>query len=176
VLWWRWDIFPHMLLLALASACLNKPHPPTQLPPPMPSAEPAAAPPAEAVRSDRVGNIAPYTEPSATAEQFPSGLYYQILVHGRGSQHPDANDRVTVHYNGWTPDGTLVDSSVNRGTPATFGLNQVIPGWTEGLQLMVVGETARFWIPESLGYKGQPGRPGGLTVWDVELLALDAVE
>jgi peptidylprolyl isomerase len=66
----------------------------------------------------------------------------------------------------------MFDSSVVRGAPATFGVGQVIPGWTEALQLMVEGETTRVWIPEELAYKGQPGRPAGMLVFDVELLKI----
>ena len=64
----------------------------------------------------------------------------------------------------------MFDSSVQRGTPTTFGLKQVIAGWTEGLQLMQVGETTRLWIPENLAYQGKPGRPAGMLVFDVELI------
>jgi peptidylprolyl isomerase len=68
----------------------------------------------------------------------------------------------------------MFDSSVQRGTPATFGLKQVIPGWTEGLQLMKIGESTRFWIPENLAYKGKPGRPAGMLIFDVELIEIIA--
>jgi peptidylprolyl isomerase len=78
---------------------------------------------------------------------------------------------VTVHYSGWTTDGKMVDSSVLRGQPAFFGLGDVIEGWTEGVQLMVVGEKTRFWIPERLAYKGERP-PFGLLVFDVELVAI----
>jgi FKBP-type peptidyl-prolyl cis-trans isomerase len=81
---------------------------------------------------------------------------------------------VTVHYSGWKTDGTLFDSSVKRGQPASFPLNGVIKGWTEGLQLMVKGEKRRFWIPGNLAYGENPGggRPGGMLVFDVELLGI----
>ena len=79
---------------------------------------------------------------------------------------------MTVHYTGWTTDGKMFDSSVTRGEPATFPLNQVITGWTEGVQLMVVGEKTRFWIPENLAYQGQAGAPRGMLVFDVELLKI----
>ena len=80
---------------------------------------------------------------------------------------------MTVHYTGWTTDGTMVDSSIQRGTPATFPLSAVIPGWTEGVQLMVVGEARRLWIPEDLAYKGRPGPPAGDLVFDVVLLGIE---
>jgi len=79
---------------------------------------------------------------------------------------------VTVHYSGWTTDGKLFDSSVVRGEPATFPLDGVIPGWTEGLQLMVEGEKTRFWIPQQLAYKGQSA-PYGMLVFDVELIKIN---
>ena len=79
-----------------------------------------------------------------------------------------------VHYTGWTTDGKMFDSSVVRGQPAQFPLNRVIAGWTEGLQLMVVGEKRRFWIPEDLAYKGKAGAPQGMLVFDVELMSFQA--
>ena len=80
---------------------------------------------------------------------------------------------MTVHYTGWTTDGKMFDSSVTRGKPITFGLDQVIAGWTEGVQLMVEGEKTRFWIPQNLAYKGQAGAPRGMLVFDVELLKIE---
>ena len=100
-----------------------------------------------------------------------SGLQYSVITEGAGAK-PVATDQVTVHYRGTLIDGTEFDSSYSRGEPATFGLNQVIPGWTEGLQLMVVGESRRIWIPENLAYGGRPGRPAGMLVFDVELLEI----
>ncbi len=102
-----------------------------------------------------------------------SGLAYRVLTPGSGAAPPSASSTVTVHYTGWTTDGEMFDSSVRRGKPSTFPLRGVIRGWTEGLQLMVVGETTRFWIPESLAYRGQPGRPAGMLVFDIELLTIE---
>src|SRR5690606_36818596 len=113
--------------------------------------------------------------PPATAKRTASGLAYRVLKAGTGKQHPKATDRVTVHYSGWTTDGKLFDSSVQRGQPTTFALNQVIPGWTEGVQLMVEGEKTRFWIPAQLAYGEKPKRPGapsGMLVFDIELLQI----
>jgi peptidylprolyl isomerase len=108
----------------------------------------------------------------ADAKHTASGISYKVIKAGTGTRHPRATDRVTVHYTGWTTDGKMFDSSVQRGEPTTFGLNQVIAGWTEGVQLMVEGEKTRFWIPESLAYKGQQP-PFGLLVFDIELLKIN---
>jgi peptidylprolyl isomerase len=99
-----------------------------------------------------------------------------VAARGRGSVpvlYIEDTDTVKVHYTGWTTDGEMFDSSVSRGEPATFPLNAVIPGWTEGLQLMSVGAQHRLWIPEPLAYKGAPGRPAGMLVFDVELIAIE---
>ncbi|MGJ8649814.1 MAG: FKBP-type peptidyl-prolyl cis-trans isomerase [Opitutaceae bacterium] len=109
-----------------------------------------------------------------SAEVRPSGLASRVLTAGTGSVYPTKDDMVTVHYSGWTTDGQLFDSSVARGEPASFGLFQVIAGWTEGVQLMVEGETRRFWIPGKLAYgeKPQGGAPGGTLVFDVQLIKI----
>jgi len=108
------------------------------------------------------------------AVKTPSGLASKVLTKGKGSDHPAAADTVTVHYSGWTTDGKLFDSSVKRGEPTSFPLNGVIKGWTEGVQLMVEGEKRRFWIPAGLAYGENPGggRPGGMLVFDIELLSI----
>jgi peptidylprolyl isomerase len=95
-----------------------------------------------------------------------------VITPGTGTERPKADDVVTVHYTGWTTDGKMFDSSVAKGQPATFPLDQVIPGWTEGVQLMVEGEKTRFWIPQRLAYDGQQGMPSGNLTFDVELLAI----
>lgn len=102
-----------------------------------------------------------------------SGMQYQVLQEGNGSEKPTANAKVKVHYHGTLIDGTVFDSSVDRGEPIEFGLNQVIKGWTEGLQLMVIGEKTRFFIPSHLAYgNGSAGiiTPGSTLIFDVELL------
>jgi len=102
-----------------------------------------------------------------------SGLQYEVLVMGKGEK-PAATDKVTVHYTGRTLDGKVFDSSVERGEPATFGLNQVIAGWTEGVQLMPLGSKFKFYIPSDLAYgdRGAGGaiKPGATLVFEVELL------
>ena len=90
----------------------------------------------------------------------------------RHRAHPKADQHRQVHYTGWTTDGKMFDSSLAKGTPATFELTKVIPGWTEGLQLMTEGETRRFWIPKKLAYRGAAGKPEGMLVFDVELLEI----
>lgn len=111
----------------------------------------------------------------ADAVKTKTGLASKVLQAGTGDKKPTAADTVTVHYSGWTTDGKMFDSSVTRGEPASFPLGQVIAGWTEGLQLMVVGEKRRFWIPEDLAYgpvvEGS-GRPGGMLCFDVELMGV----
>ena len=109
--------------------------------------------------------------PPADAETTASGLASKVLEAGSGSVHPTASSNVTVHYTGWTTDGRMFDSSVARGQPSMFPLNRVIRGWTEGVQLMVVGEKRRFWIPEELAYGGRRD-PRGMLVFDVELIAI----
>jgi peptidylprolyl isomerase len=110
--------------------------------------------------------------PPSDAQRTASGLAYKVLQEGTGGRHPKLSSSVTVHYTGWTTDGKMFDSSVVRGQPATFPLDGVIAGWTEGLQLMLEGEKARFWIPEKLAYKGQ-SPPYGLLVFDVELIKIN---
>ena len=109
--------------------------------------------------------------PPKDAKKTASGLAYKVVKPGTGTRHPRATDEVTVHYSGWTTDGKMFDSSVIRGEAAKFPLNAVIAGWTEGVQLMVEGETTRFWIPEALAYQGKQA-PYGMLVFDVELLAI----
>ena len=109
--------------------------------------------------------------PPKDARTTESGLSYKVLKRGTGTTHPGATSEVTVHYSGWTTDGKMFDSSVTRGTAATFPLNRVIKGWTEGVQLMVEGEKARFWIPEPLAYRGERA-PFGILVFDIELIKI----
>lgn len=109
--------------------------------------------------------------PPDDAKRTPTGLAYKVIKAGSGAGHPTRSSRVTVHYTGWQTNGTMFDSSVMRGSPATFGLGDVIPGWTEGVQLMAVGEKTRFWIPQALAYKGQSGSPAGMLVFDIELIS-----
>jgi FKBP-type peptidyl-prolyl cis-trans isomerase len=113
--------------------------------------------------------------PPNTAQKLPSGLAYQSLRPGTGSEHPDLDSIVTVNYTGWTTDGKMFDSSLTTGEPAEFPLNKLIKGWQQGLPLMVTGEKMRFWIPAELAYgvhPTKPGAPAGMLVFDVELLKI----
>ena len=114
--------------------------------------------------------------PPADAEVTDSGLASKVVTKGTGSVHPDAWDSVTVHYTGWTTDGKMFDSSVTRGQPATFALNQVIPGWTEGLQLMTVGSHYKFFVPPALAYGERAPSPqippNSMLIFEVELVSV----
>ena len=104
-----------------------------------------------------------------------SGLQYEVIKMGKGKK-PAATDRVKVHYHGTLIDGTVFDSSVERGEPIVFGLNQVIPGWTEGVQLMPVGSKFKFYIPQELGYGAQSAGsipPYSTLIFEVELLGIE---
>ena len=148
------------LCLAAISACQLKEEgsaPAEGGPPPIPAPPDVAAPPENALKT-------------------PSGLASKVLRVGLGSIRPGPRSTVRVHYTGWTTDGKMFDSSYKYGKPVQFALDEVIPGWTEGLQLMVVGEQRRFWIPGNLAYDNIPDRPGvppspkGMLVFDIELL------
>ena len=114
--------------------------------------------------------------PPVDATTTTSGLAYKVLREGTGSDHPTNAAKVEVHYSGWTTDGKLFDSSVARGETISFPLNGVITGWSEGVQLMVMGEKTRFWIPADLAYGEKPrqqGAPAGTLVFDIELLNIE---
>lgn len=149
-----------LLVAGMVTACAEEPKEETMTPPPSNSAPRPGAIPAPpdvaAVPADAV----------VTA----SGLASKVLKVGTGTLKPNSQSQVLVHYTGWTTNGEMFDSSVARNEPIDFGLYRVIPGWTEGLQLMVVGEKRRFWIPAKLAYEGVPGRPQGMLVFEVELL------
>lgn len=129
-----------------------------------------------AVENIRLGEQ--FLATNKTAEgviETESGLQYKIMKSGSGEEHPAANSKVSVHYHGTLLDGSMFDSSVVRGEPLSFGLNQVIKGWTEGVQLMVVGDKFKFFIPANLGYgDSAAGKilPGSLLIFEVELLAI----
>jgi hypothetical protein len=110
--------------------------------------------------------------PPADATKTPSGLAFKILKPGTGQDHPRATDRVNLYYVGWTKRGQMFDSNVAPLGPITLRVNSVIAGWREALELMVIGEKRRLWIPAPLAYgdDAHAGRPSGDLVFDVELV------
>ena len=136
-----------VLVAALLTGCSLKEEDPYKAPPDV------AAPPADALRT-------------------PSGLASKVLSIGVGAVHPGPTSSVTVNYTGWTADGQMFESTALQNGPATFPLNQVIPGWTEVLQLMTKGEKRRVWIPAKLAYgeHPKPGQPAGMLCFEIELL------
>lgn len=110
--------------------------------------------------------------PPADATRTISGVVYKVLKAGTGTRRPGPRDNVLVHYTGWTTDGKMFDSTIARGMPVTLRLDNVIRGWTEGLQLMVEGERTQFWIPQNLAYKGEPGAPRGMLVFEIDLIRI----
>ena len=108
-----------------------------------------------------------------SADRTPSGLAFVVLREGVGAAHPTASSRVQVHYSVWQPDGTLIDSSLNRMVPASMELAATMPGWTEGVPLMVAGEKRRFWIPAHLAFASHPELPQGPFVVDITLLGFE---
>jgi len=132
----------------------------------------AAGASAQTAPPSTVAAPADVAAPPANATKTASGLATRILAPGKGADHPGKEDVVTIHYTGWKTDGTMFDSSVTKGKPSSFPVNRVIAGFSEGLQLMVIGEKRRLWIPESLAYKGAR-EPKGMLVFDIELLAIE---
>lgn len=108
-----------------------------------------------------------------------SGLQYKVLTKGQGTEHPTEKSNVTVNYHGTLIDWTVFDSSLDRGEPVTFDLNKVIPGWIEGVKLMVSGDKYRFFIPSHLAYQDRTiGKipAGSLLIFDIELISINRSE
>jgi FKBP-type peptidyl-prolyl cis-trans isomerase len=139
--------------------------------------------PAQPGGGDKAGTNAPNPASTAVSTQpgemitTASGLKYQVLKRGNGTTSPRATDVVKVHYHGTLLNGTVFDSSVQRGEPISFPLNRVIPGWTEGLQLMKVGDKFKFEIPPNLAYGENSPTPAippkSTLVFEVELLGIE---
>ena len=146
-----------LVAFALAAGCTLKEDPATKGgndgPPPIPAPADVAAPPADAIK-------------------MPSGLAYKVLTVGLGSIHPSPRSVVVAHYTGWTADGKMFESSYLSQKPIQMGLirGNLIEGWYEMLQLMVVGQKVRVWIPPGLAYEKMPDRPQGMLVFEIELL------
>ena len=146
-----------LMMAAMATGCTLKEEPATQGPndgpPPIPAPADVAAPPADAIKT-------------------PSGLAYKVLTVGLGRIYPTRESRVRVHYTGWKQDGTMIDSSIQRGAPSEFTVSDVVAGWTEMLQMMVTGEKVRVWVPFKLAYESMPTRPQGPLVFEIELIEI----
>jgi FKBP-type peptidyl-prolyl cis-trans isomerase len=135
----------------------------------------------EVLQIDKAAVEAPPTppdvaKPAGDAKKTAKGVFYKLLKPGKGGPKPKPTDSVKVHYTGWTTDGRMFDSSVIRNEPSEFSLQGVIAGWTDGIPQMSVGDKMRFWIPEELAYKGQPGKPQGMLVFEIELLEIAKTE
>ena len=113
-------------------------------------------------------------KPPGDAKKTAKGTFYKVLKAGKGGPHPKPTDTVKVNYTGWTTDGKMFDSSVIRNEPAEFSLQGVVAGWTDAIPQMSVGDKFRLWIPEEVEYKGAPGKPQGMLVFDIELLEIKA--
>jgi FKBP-type peptidyl-prolyl cis-trans isomerase len=167
-----------LAITAAAAVCLLGCNKPAQTTGDSPAATnaPTAAPSASAATPTASATApgAPLNETKTTA----SGLKYTVLKRGTGAVSPKATDTVKVHYHGTLLDGTVFDSSVERGQPISFPLNGVIPGWTEGLQLMKVGGKSHLVCPAKIAYgdRGAPPKikPGATLQFDVELLGIEA--
>lgn len=152
---------------------------PTFTPAPTSTVDPNVTPsatPDEVLPTEEEGRA--FLEQNATAEGVTvtdSGLQYKFIEKGDSTEHPGPTDSVTVHYRGTFIDGTPFDSSYDRGTPATFPLNQVIDGWTEGLQLASPGDKIMLYVPSNLAYKeaGRPGIPPNATlIFEIEFISI----
>lgn len=161
---------PSRLLIALAAAvtalnvvaCGGST---TENTPPAAAAAPPSRPPGIPPPPD-------VAAPPAGASKTASGISFIVVKPGTGTIHPKATSTVKVHYTGWQTNGEMFDSSVMRGEPIEFALTGVIAGWTEGVQLMVLGDKYRFWIPGPLAYDliPDPSKPKGMLVFEIELL------
>jgi len=151
-------LLPMACVVAAIAGAAAQANNPTPLPPAPQSAALAFAPPPD------------LTMPPADAVKSGSGLISKVIKPGDSTEKPTPNDVVTVQYTGWSSDGRMFDSTLSRNAPSTFPLNRAMAGWKECVGLMALHETRRCWVPESLSWKGQAGRPKGTVVFDIELL------
>ena len=112
-------------------------------------------------------------QPPLDAEVSPSGLITKVIDPGAGDEPARINDTVTLHFTGWTEAGRMFDTTAQSDEPAQFVASKILPGLTEGLQLMFEGETRRMWIPQHLAFNGAAGLPEGMVCFDVELISID---
>ena len=160
-------------------ACQTKSEAPAPTPAPVASTSASVLAPDAASEATAARPLEPIAappdvaSPPADAAKSKSGLASKLLQPGTGKDHPTLNDRVRVHFTGWTADGRMFDSSVARGQPIVFPMKAVMKGWTEGMQLMVAKEKRRFWLPSDLAYGDTATRadaPAGPLTFDIELL------
>ena len=112
-----------------------------------------------------------FATPPADAQKTKKGVHYTFVKRSKQKgPTPSASDSVVVNWKGWTSKGDLYDGSHVKGRPSTYSLSRVIAGWTDGIQLMHIGDTIRLWVPEKLGYRGRDGKPRGKLVFEIELL------
>jgi len=154
----RAQLFAVALVLAALGRVAAQTSIPITLPATPQSAVNAFAPPAD------------LTMPPADAVKSATGLVSKAIRPGDSTEKPGPNDVVTVQYTGWANDGRMFDSTLARNAPSTFPLSRAMAGWKECVGLMVLHETRRCWVPESLSWKGEAGRPKGTVVFDIELL------
>ena len=160
-----------LVTLACAARAVRADEVPDEDEAPASAAAPASAP-VPAVAPSPFAPPPDLAAPPADATTSASGLASKLLAPGTGTQKPAPSDVVELNYTAWTSDGKLFDSTVKRGQAARFELQRVLPGLVEGVGLMVAGEKRRLWIPEGLAWKGIPGRPAGMVVFDVELVGV----
>lgn len=131
----------------------------------------------QVTKSPRTPPMAPadVAKPPADAKKTAKGVFYRVLAAGPGKdpRHPKPTDTVKVEYTGWTTDGKMFDSSYLRAEPSMFNLRSVVAGWTDGMEQMTAGDRMRFWIPKELAYRGAPGKPEGMLVFDIELIGIE---
>lgn len=158
--------------LATAAACVKAPPPSAPEPPPTPVATaPAPEPTPPVAAAVEPPPPVPGTPPEG-ALRSPLGVPYVVLTAApAGALRAKVTDQVTAHYTGWLADGTVFDSSIERGQPLVFEPSQVIEGWRDIIPLMSVGDRWKIWVPEPLAYNGQAGMPAGMLVFEIELLA-----
>lgn len=131
--------------------------------------------PSSAVADGLAPSLEELKTPPADAQRLASGLVTKVIVPGTGEEHPDSNDLVAVHFIGWTPTGQEFRNSYTADKHGVFNLQEVFPGWSEGIQKMVVGEKRRLWIPSHLGPQNPRSGPPGASIFDVELLGIKPV-
>ncbi len=156
-----------LLLVLLALVAIGGTRAYAQAPAQAPAATTASVPPPPPAPDD-VAAV------PADAAKTASGLAWKVLKPGTGTVHPSPADKVTVNYNGWTTNGRIFDSTDMRGRPSSFVVGNILPGMSEAIRLLTVGQRGRFWVPEKLAFNSAPGKPQGMCVFEIELLDIQA--